>query len=107
MNAAVICGIIFIVFLFSLILFFGVGEHVRKTYTLQEFTNVDTKKASFSLTTTPSRINGMEPTIKNLVAQNPKTIYLNVLYVLKKTGESYIIPKWLDKYKGIVTLIIS
>lgn len=104
--------IIFILVMFVLVLFILVGvflkfEYIRQNYTLQEFKNVDTKRASFSLTTIPSRIEHIEPCIKSLLFQNPKTVYLNIPDKLKKTGEEYIIPKWLDKYTttGQVTLV--
>lgn len=98
---------IFVIILVVIILLFGVYEYVRKYNTLQEFKNVDTKRASFSLSTTPSRFENIEPNIISLIAQNPKTIYLNVPYVFKKTGEEYTIPKWLNKYieNGSVILI--
>ena len=94
-----------ILFLFFLCL--GFGEYIRQTCTLQKLPDVNTKNSSFSLTTIPSRINEMEPTIESLVKQNPKTIYLNVPFKFKKTGENYVIPEWLDKYTntGEVTLI--
>jgi len=83
------------------------GEYLRKNHSLQEFKNVDTKRASFSLTTIPSRINHIEPNLISLLSQNPKTVYLNIPYYFKKTGKSYDIPKWLDKYTetGEVTVV--
>jgi hypothetical protein len=82
-------------------------EHRRKNHTLQHFKNVDTKKASFSLTTIPSRIKHIEPNIQSLVAQNPKTVYLHVPHFFRKTNKTYEIPKWLDDYviDGSVTLV--
>lgn len=99
--------IIIIACFIKLFMFIYQNEYLRKNYTLQEFKNVDTKKASFSLTTIPSRFEFIEPNIKSLIAQNPKTVYLNVPDVFKKTGEPYIIPEWLDKYTktGQVTII--
>jgi len=99
--------IVFILIIVFLAFFFGLGEYFRQNYTLRELKDINTKRGSFSLTTTPSRIDYFEPTIKSLVRQNPKTIYLNVPYVFKKTGERYNIPKWLNKYTktGQVTLI--
>lgn len=98
MDSSSVVIIILFIMLLVIVLCLGCGEYVRKNYTLQEFKNVDTKRASFSLTTIPTRINLIEPNIKALITQKPKTIYLNIPYVLKKTGESYVIPQWLDKY---------
>lgn len=108
-SVQIACLILLIVILLTVILCLGIGEYVRLNYSLQEFKNVDTRKASFTLTTIPSRINHIEPNLKSLIAQGPKTIYLNVPYIFKKTGERYIIPKWLTKYieTGEVTLIRS
>jgi hypothetical protein len=88
-------------------LFFIICHVIRVNNTFKYYPEIDTKKASFSLTTIPSRFKHIEPTIKSLIAQNPKTIYLNVPYELKKTKEKYVIPDWLDKYTetGEVTLV--
>ncbi len=100
-----------LMFVFIALLIFGMiiglAECVRVHNSLFEINNVDTKRASFSLTTTPLRIEHMEPTIKSLLAQGPKTVYLNVPYKFNKTGEDYVIPSWLNKYieTGQVTLI--
>ncbi len=50
-----------------------------------------------SLTTIPSRINCIAPTIKSLIYQKrlPKKIILNVPYISFRNSEEYIIPEWL------------
>jgi len=92
-----ICEIVLFIIIF-ITLFLLICEYTRLTCTLQHFQNVDTKKASFSLTTIPSRLPHIERNIKSLLAQNPKTVYLNIPYIFNKTKEPYEIPKWLDKY---------
>lgn len=106
-SSIVIIVTIVIVIILGLGLGLGLGEHVRKNYTLQEFKNVNTNRASFSLTTIPSRINLIEPNLKSLLEQKPNTVYLNIPYIFKKTGEEYKLPKWLDKYidNGEITVI--
>lgn len=50
-----------------------------------------------SLTTTPTRINFIEPTINSILNQtiSIEAIELNIPYVFKRTGEKYEIPEWL------------
>jgi hypothetical protein len=105
MKQLEICFVVLVIILLALGLVFGISEHIRQTCTLQEFKNVNTKQASFSLSTLPSRIKHIEPTIQSLVIQEPKTIYLHIPFVCKRTGEKYVIPKWLDKYSKIVKVI--
>ena len=57
MNVLLIIVITISILILSVIFFFLICEHIRTNHTLQEqFNNIDTKSASFSLTTTPDRI---------------------------------------------------
>lgn len=59
-----------------------------------------------SLSTTPYRINDLQPTINSLLAQNApiKKIYLNIPYVFKRDNLEYAIPEWLLNQKQITIL---
>jgi hypothetical protein len=60
------------------------------------------RKVVVSMTTIPSRINKLKPTLASILDSNYKVdkIYLNISkYSLK--GEKYIIPKWLQKMKNV------
>jgi len=56
-----------------------------------------------SLTTTPDRLPFIQPTLKCLVNQTraADAIYLNLPYYLKRTGEPYLLPKWLSEYPEV------
>jgi hypothetical protein len=60
-----------------------------------------------SLTTTPYRINLIEPVILNLVNQTIKAdkIILNVPEIFYRSGEIYIIPDFLSKYPIVINKI--
>src|SRR5688572_18914575 len=59
-----------------------------------------------TLTTTPTRINKIRPTLESLVNQTrvPNAIYLNVPYHLKRTGEPYVIPEWLKELPEVTVV---
>lgn len=59
-----------------------------------------------SLSTTPHRINKIEPTIRSLEQQNslPNAIYLNIPYMFKRDKMLYVIPSWLKSNKLITVL---
>jgi hypothetical protein len=57
----------------------------------------------FSLTTSPTRIKELEPTIKSLLSQTLPAAYIRVNVPLKfgRTGEEYEIPEWLSAMPGV------
>ncbi len=59
-----------------------------------------------SLTTTPHRIDKIQPTIDSLLAQNIhiKNIYLSIPYVFKRDNIEYVIPEWLHNNSKITIL---
>jgi len=59
-----------------------------------------------SLTTTPYRIDKIQPTIDSLLSQNIsiKNIYLSIPYVFKRDNIEYIIPEWLRNNHKITIL---
>lgn len=59
-----------------------------------------------SLSTTPYRINELEPFLDKLLQQKGKVsaIYLNVPYVFKRKNVPYTIPTWLEQKQGITIL---
>ena len=60
------------------------------------------RKVIISLTTIPSRINNLKPTLASLLnsTQRVDNIYLNIPYYSCK-GEKYKIPKWLERCRNI------
>ena len=90
MNKYLVFSVYVLIPILSMILMYILIEYIRRNYTLQEFKNVDTKRASFSITTIPSRIEHIEPCIKSLLFQNPKTVYLNIPHKFKKEEEALI-----------------
>jgi hypothetical protein len=56
-----------------------------------------------TLTTLPSRIARIEPTIKSLLRQSirPAAIRLNVPYVSRRENVSYVIPPWLERLRSV------
>lgn len=59
-----------------------------------------------SLTTTPYRINNIQPTIDSLLAQNIniKNIYLSIPHKFKRDNLEYVIPKWLLENSKVTIL---
>lgn len=59
-----------------------------------------------AFTTTPHRINDIEPTIKSLLVQNAplKAIYVSIPYKFERDNLEYEIPKWLSDNKKITIL---
>jgi hypothetical protein len=57
----------------------------------------------FSLTTSPTRINELRPTIDSLLAQTYRAhhIRINVPFKFGRTGEEYVIPEWLEAIPDI------
>jgi hypothetical protein len=57
----------------------------------------------FSLTTSPTRIAELQPTITSLLNQTYKAahIRINVPYKFGRTGEEYVIPEWLENTPGV------
>lgn len=60
------------------------------------------RRIVITLTTIPSRINKLKPTLISLLDQSFKVdqIYINIPYISLK-GEKYIIPRWLEKLHNI------
>jgi len=56
-----------------------------------------------SMTTLPSRIDHVRLALESVIAQSVQVeqIDFNVPYVCHRTGEPYIIPKWLEEMRGI------
>jgi hypothetical protein len=52
-----------------------------------------------SLTTSPTRINKLQPIINNMLSQSiiPNQIILNIPYIFKRTNEKYNIPSFLNQ----------
>lgn len=59
-----------------------------------------------SLTTTPHRINKIQPVLQTLFKQNVKVkkIYLNIPYKFKRDNLEYVIPEWLQNESRITIL---
>jgi hypothetical protein len=57
----------------------------------------------FSLTTSPTRINELRPTINSLLSQSYSASHIRINIPLKfgRTGEEYVIPDWLSSTPGI------
>lgn len=68
--------------------------------------NLRNEHIVISLSTTPYRINELEPFLDKLLQQkgNVAAIYLNVPYVFKRKNIPYTIPTWLEQKKGITIL---
>lgn len=56
-----------------------------------------------TFSTTPNRINEIEPTVKTILKQNIKVdgIYIAIPYIFKRDNTPYEIPEWLQKQKKI------
>ncbi len=59
-----------------------------------------------SLSTTPHRIDKIDPILDTIIAQNVavKAIYLNIPYVFKRDNTAYIIPQRLERNKKITII---
>jgi hypothetical protein len=57
----------------------------------------------FSLTTSPTRIAELQPTITSLLNQTYKAAHIrvNIPYKFGRTGEEYVIPEWLEATPGV------
>ena len=56
-----------------------------------------------SMTTTPSRIDRIRPAIASVLAQSVPVEHLemNIPYVCRRTGESYVVPPWLEAMERV------
>lgn len=68
--------------------------------------NLRNEHIVISLSTTPYRINELEPFLDKLLTQKGRVaaIYLNIPYVFKRKNIPYTIPTWLENKKGITIL---
>lgn len=108
-SIALIILIIFIGLLSLIIYLFNLNRYYRlMLYHLKYFDYLYSMRpklenAVISLTTTPKRLLNISETLKSLLDQSMQVekIYLNIPYRLKKTGQPYIIPTYLQNLKSI------
>ena len=61
-----------------------------------------------SMSTSPTRIAHMRPTIDSIIEQTykPDRIIVNIPLVYQRTGAAYEIPDWLAEYKNVVVNVV-
>lgn len=97
-----------IIFVILLIYLLAIGILVYcgpiKTLQIKRILKKDNIKVVLSFTTTPYRIDHIKPVLDAISRQSikPKQIYVNVPWTFKRDRKSYIIPKWLHSYPGVI-----